>query len=147
MSVLTVYLFAVMPKSFMPAVDVGAFSGSLEASQDNSFDRMVAYGEQVNKILATVPWMQSNLSGVDSQNAGWFWVNLIDDKHRPNVKVIIADLQKRLNNIPGLNVYLRQGSYVDLGQSEARSQYSAALESPHAEELYRWAPRLKTKLQ
>jgi multidrug efflux pump subunit AcrB len=137
----------VVPKSFMPVVDVPNFAGSLEASQDNSFDRMVAYGEQVNKILATVPWMQSNLSGVDSQNAGWFWVNLIDDKHRPNVKVIIADLQKRLNNIPGLNVYLRQGSYVDLGQSETRSQYSAALESPDAEELYRRAPRLKAKLQ
>ena len=97
MTALTVCLFVVVPKSFMPAVDVPYFSGTLEASQDNSFDRMVAYGEQVNKILATIPWMQSNLSGVESQNFGWFWVNLVQDKHRPNVKVIIADLQKRLN--------------------------------------------------
>ncbi len=143
----TIYLFIVVPKSFLPAVDVPYFSGTLEASQDNSFEHMVAYGEQVNKILATIPWMQSNLSGVDSQNNGWFWVNLVTDRHRPNVKIIMADLQKRLNNIPGLNVYLRQGDFVDLGQSEGRSQYSAALESPDAEELYRWAPRLKAKLQ
>ncbi len=146
MTVLTVCLFVVVPKSFIPAVDVPNFAGSLEASQDNSFERMIAYGEEVNKILATVPWMQSNLSGVDSQNAGWFWVNLVPDKHRPNVKVIMADLQKRLNNIPGLNVYLRQGTFVDLGQNESRSQYSAALQSTDAEELYRWAPRLKAKL-
>jgi HAE1 family hydrophobic/amphiphilic exporter-1 len=147
MTALTVYLFVVMPKGFMPAVDVGYFSGSLEASQDNSFDRMIAYGHEVNKILATLPWMESNLSGVESQNSGWFHVNLVDDRHRPNVKIIIADLQKQLNKIPGLNVYLRQGDFLSLGQNEGRSQYSAALEGPDAEELYRWAPRLKTKLQ
>jgi multidrug efflux pump subunit AcrB len=136
-----------VPKSFVPEVDVPYFHGTLEASQDNSFDRMVAYGEEVNKTLAAVPGMQSNISGIESQNFGWFWVNLIPDKPRPNVKTIIADLQKRLNKIPGLNVYLRPGDYVDLGQSEGRSQYSASLESPDAEELYRWAPRLKAKLQ
>jgi HAE1 family hydrophobic/amphiphilic exporter-1 len=147
MTVLTVYLFVVMPKSFMPAVDVPYFSGHLEASQDNSFDRMVSYGEQVNKVLATTPWMESNLSGVESQNSGWFWVNLVQDRRRPNVKIIIADLQKKLNRIPGLNVYLRQGDFVSLGQNEGRSQYSASLEGPDAEELYRWAPKLKEKLQ
>jgi hydrophobe/amphiphile efflux-1 (HAE1) family protein len=147
MTALTICLFVVVPKSFMPAADVPNFHGTLEASQDNSFDRMINYGEQVNKALATIPWMQSNLSGVESQNFGWFWVNLVPDKRRPNVKTIVADLQKRLNTIPGLNVYIRPGDYVDLGQDEGRSQYSAAIESPDAEELYRWAPRLKTKLQ
>jgi hydrophobe/amphiphile efflux-1 (HAE1) family protein len=147
MTALTLYLFVVVPKSFMPAADVPNFHGTLEASQDNSFDRMIHYGEEVNRALATVPWMQSNLSGIESQNFGWFWVNLIPDKHRPNVKTIVADLQKRLNTIPGLHVYIRPGDYVDLGQDEGRSQYSAAIESPDAEELYRWAPRLKARLQ
>jgi hydrophobe/amphiphile efflux-1 (HAE1) family protein len=147
MTALTVYLFIVVPKGFMPAVDVPNFHGTLEAAQDNSFTHMVAYGEEVNRILATIPGMQSNLSGVDSQNFGWFWVNLDPDKRRPNVKTIIADVQKQLNKIPGLNVYMNPGDYVDLGQSESRSQYSAALESPDAEELYRWAPRLMAKLK
>ena len=147
MTAMTAYLMVVMPKSFIPAVDVGNLSGSLEASQDNSFDKMIVYGQEVNKILATTPWMESNLSGIESQNSGWFWVNLIQDKRRPNVKIILADLQKRLNGIPGLNVYLRQGEFLTLGQNEGRSQYSAALEGPDAEELYRWAPRLKTALQ
>jgi hydrophobe/amphiphile efflux-1 (HAE1) family protein len=147
MTALTIYLFVVMPKGFMPTVDVPYFSGSLEASQDNSFDRMVAYGEEVNKVLAKIPWMESNLSGVETQNSGWFWVNLAQDKHRPNSKDIIAALQKQLSGIPGLNVYLRHGEFLSLGQNEGRSQYSAALEGPDADELYRWAPRLKVKLQ
>jgi len=147
MTALTVYLFVAVPKSFMPAVDVSYFHGTLEAAQDNSFARMVAYGEEVNKILGTIPGMQSNLSGVDSQNFGWFWVNLDPNKPRPNVKNIIADLQKKMSQIPGLNVYMSPGDYVDLGQSESRSQYSAAIESPDAEELYRWAPRLMAQLK
>ncbi|MGA2730182.1 MAG: efflux RND transporter permease subunit [Terracidiphilus sp.] len=147
MTALTIILFVEMPKSFMPPVDVGAFSGHLEASQDNSFAQMIAYGEQVNAILAKIPWMESNLSGVESQNSGWFWVNLVHSRHRPNVQVLMADLQKQLNRIPGLNIYLRQGDYLSLGQNETRSQYSAALEGPDAEELYRSAPGLQAKLQ
>ena len=146
MTALTAYLFVVMPKSFMPAVDVGDFSGTLEASQNNSFDRMVAYGQEVNMMLTTIPWMESNLSGVESQNSGWFWVNLLQDRHRPNVKVLMSELQKRLDAIPGLNVYLKQGEFLTLGQNEGRSQYSAALEGPDAEELYRWALKLKATL-
>jgi hydrophobe/amphiphile efflux-1 (HAE1) family protein len=146
MTAITAVLFAIVPKSFMPAVDTGGFSGSMEASQDNSFAQMISYGEQVNKALAAIPWMESNLSGVFSQNGGWLWVNLRQDSRRPNVKVIIADLQKQLDRIPGLRVYLRQPDFVDLGQTESRSQYSAALRSPDAEQLYRWATRLKSKL-
>jgi HAE1 family hydrophobic/amphiphilic exporter-1 len=84
---------------------------------------------------------------VESQNNGWFHVNLVEDRHRPDVRVIMADLQKKLNRIPGLNVYLRQGDFLSLGQNESRSQYSAALEGPDPQELYRWAPQLKAKLQ
>ena len=147
MTVLTIVLFVEMPKSFMPAVDVGYFSGTLEASQNNSFARMIAYGEEVNAILAKMPWMESNLSGVESQNNGWFHVNLVEDRRRPDVQLIMADLQKKLNRIPGLKVYLRQGDFLSLGQNEGRSQYSAALEGPDPDELYRWAPRLEAKLQ
>ena len=147
MTALTIVLFVEMPKSFMPPVDVGYFSGTLEAAQNNSFAQMIAYGEQVNAVLAKMPWMESNLSGTESQSFGWFHVNLVEDRNRPNVQVIMADLQKKLNRIPGLNVYLRQGSFLSLGQNESRSQYSAALEGPDPEELYRWAPQLKAKLQ
>jgi hydrophobe/amphiphile efflux-1 (HAE1) family protein len=146
MTITTAVLLTIVPKSFMPAVDVGGISGSMEASQDSSFSHMISAGEQVNKIMSTVPWMQSNLSGVFSQNEGWLWINLRRDRHRPNVKFIIANLQKQLEHIPGLKVYLRQPDFIDLGQSESRSQYSAALQSPDADQLYRWAPRLKSKL-
>jgi HAE1 family hydrophobic/amphiphilic exporter-1 len=118
----------------------------MQAAEDNSFERMVSYGEQVNKVLADVPWMDSNLSGVSAQNQGWFWVNLKDDPRRPNIKVLIADLQKKLDRIPGLKTYMRPGDYIQLGDDETRSQYSGALAGPDAEALYRWAPKIKARL-
>ena len=147
MTATTVWLFIVVPKSFMPVVDIGGFSGTMESSADNSFAQMIKYGEQVNRELAKVPWMDSNLSGILAQNQGWLWVNLKNDPRRPNVKTIISELQQRLDRIPGLKVYLRPADFVDLGESETRSQYSAALSGPDAEDLYRWAPRLKETLE
>jgi multidrug efflux pump subunit AcrB len=146
MSIVTIALFIVIPKSFMPQVDVGWFNGHLEASQGNSMARMIEYGERVNAVMAKLPWTRSNLSGVDAQNSGWIHVNLLEDPHRPNVRVIMDEFQKQVDRIPGLKVYLRQGDFLSLGQDEGRSQYSAALEGPDAEELYRWAPRLKVAL-
>jgi len=147
MTAVTAWLFVVMPKSFMPAVDVGGFSGTMESAEDNSFAQMVAYGEEVNRELAKMSWMDSNLSGVYAQNQGWLWVNLKSDPHRPNVKAIIAELQQRLDRIPGLKVYLRPADFLDLGENETRSQYSAALSGPDAGDIYRWAPRLKETLE
>jgi hydrophobe/amphiphile efflux-1 (HAE1) family protein len=146
MSVITILLFVLIPKSFMPQVDVGWFNGHLEASENNSMARMIEYGEQVNALMAKLPWMRSNLSGVEAQNSGWIHVNLVDDPHRPNVRAIMDDFQKQLDRIPGLKAYLRQGDFLSLRQDEGRSQYSAALEGPDADELYRWAPRLKEAL-
>ncbi|MFT4113955.1 efflux RND transporter permease subunit [Silvibacterium sp.] len=146
MSVLTVVLFVFIPKSFMPQVDVGAFSGYILASEDNSTARMVADMEQINGMMAKLPWVQSHLSGTAAQNNGWLHINLVDDPHRANVRAIMDQLQKQVDRIPGIKVYLRQGEFLSLGQNETRSQYSAALEGPDSEELYRWAPRLKAAL-
>ena len=147
MGIVTVLLFFLMPKSFMPQVDVGSFSGHLEASENNSMERMIAYGEQVNALMAKLPWMRSNVSGVERQNSGWIYVNLVDRANRPSVQTVMAELQKQVDRIPGLKVYLRQEDFLNLDQNEGRSQYSAALEGPDAAELYQWAPRLKDALE
>jgi hydrophobe/amphiphile efflux-1 (HAE1) family protein len=146
MSVVTVLLFFLMPKSFMPQVDVGAFSGHLEASENNSMARMIDYGEQVNALMAKLPGMRSNVAGVEGQNSGWIYVNLVERSKRRSVQSIMSDLQKQVDRIPGLKVYLRQEDFLDLRQDEGRSQYSAALEGPDAQDLYQWAPRLKAAL-
>jgi len=79
--------------------------------------------------------MESNISGIESQNSGWFWINLIADRHRPNSKILISDLQKRLNIFRASTSISGTEEFLTLGQNEGRSQYSAALEGPDTDDL------------
>ena len=152
LTVVTLYLFVIMPKSFMPTVDQGFFFGGDEASQDTSFDKMIGLQQQVNKVLEKNPWVVTYGAGVGagpsaSQNQGFMFAELKEDKHRPKVNAIIGQLQQELMKIPGLMVFLQSPPLITLGQNEGRSQYSVALQDADTEELYKWAPVLEAKLR
>jgi HAE1 family hydrophobic/amphiphilic exporter-1 len=151
LTVATVYLFVIMPKGFMPTVDQGFVFGGTEASQDTSFDKMVGLQQQVNKIVAKNPWIESYGSGVGAgpnagQNSGFMFADFKEDKHRPKVNAIIAQLEQEFMKIPGLMVFLQSPPLITLGQNEGRSQYSVALQDADTAELYKWAPVLEAKL-
>ena len=151
LTVATVYLFVIMPKGFMPTVDQGFMFGGTEASQDTSFDKMVALQQQVNDVVAKNPWVDMYGSGVGAgpsanQNSGFMFVGLKEDKHRPKVNAVIGQLEQEFMKIPGLMVFLQSPPLITLGQNEGRSQYSVALQDADTTELYKWAPVLEAKL-
>ncbi len=146
----TVYLFVVMPKSFMPTVDQGFAFGGDEASEDTSFDKMVGLQQQANEVLKKNPWIESWGAGVGmqgGQNQGFMFMALKEDKHRPKVNGIIGQLSQEFMKIPGLMVFMQSPPLITLGQNEGRSQYSVALEDADTAELYKWAPVLEGKLR
>ncbi len=148
LTVATVYLFAIMPKGFMPTVDQGFAFGIAEASEDTSFNEMVRLQSHVNDILQKNPWLDSWGSGtpMQGQNTGFLFVALKHDKHRPNVESIIGQLEGQFASIPGLMVFLQSPPLITLGQNETRDQYSLALQDADTAELYKWAPVLEAKL-
>ncbi|HMF77947.1 MAG TPA: efflux RND transporter permease subunit, partial [Bryobacteraceae bacterium] len=149
LTVVTGYLFVVMPKGFMPSVDQGFAFGGDEAGQDISFDEMVRLQTQVNQIMAKNPWITTFGSGVgmDGQNQGFMFMALKEDPHRPKVQAIIGQLQAEFAKIPGLMAFMQSPPLITLGQNEGRSQYSVALEDADLAELYHWAPILEAKLR
>jgi len=148
LTVLTVYLFVVMPKGFMPTVDQGFVFGGDEASEDTSFDKMIGLQQQVNAIVRKNPWVETYGSGtpMSGQNSGFVFIDLKKDKHRPSANVIIGQLEQQFMKIPGLMVFLQSPPLITLGQNEGRAQYSVALEDADTSELYKWAPVLEAKL-
>ena len=151
LTVVTLYLFVVMPKGFMPTVDQGFISGGSEASQDTSFDEMVRLQKQMNAVLAKNKAVEYYGGGVGvrggDQNQGFTFMSLKDQKERPPVKVIIAQLQREFAKIPGLMVFMQSPPLITLGQNEGRSQYSVALQDADTAELFHWAPILEAKLR
>ena len=149
LTIATVYLFVVMPKGFMPAVDQGFAMGGDEAAQDTSFDEMVRLQKQVNEVLSKNKWIEDWGSGTGAfvgQNQGFAFVAFKEDKHRPPANVIIGQLEAELLKIPGLLTFLQVPPLIPLGQNEGRSQYSLALQDADTAELYKWAPVLEAKL-
>ncbi|MCU1326810.1 MAG: Cation efflux system protein CusA, partial [Bryobacterales bacterium] len=150
LTVVTVYMFAIMPKSFLPSVDTGAVNGSTEAAQDTSFEQMAKLQEQAMRIVQKNPWVDqfgTGTGGFSGQNQGFLFMNFKNDPKRPHATQIIADLQRQFAQIPGLVVYLRLPPLLSLGQNESRYQYSLALQDADPGVLYKWAPQLEAKLR
>ncbi|MCU1291372.1 MAG: Cation efflux system protein CusA, partial [Bryobacterales bacterium] len=137
LTVSTVYLFFIVPKSFMPTVDQGFAFGGSEAAQDTSFEEMVRIQKQVAHVVRSNKWVDSFGMGTGNgaQNQGFMFIDLKKDKHRPKVQRVLAELQGQLMAIPGIMVFLQAPPLITLGQNEGRSQYSLALEGPDTEEL------------
>ena len=150
LTAVTVWLFAWMPKGFMPVVDQGFAFGGDEAAQDTSFDEMLRLQLQVNDILKKNKWVQYFGSGVGGlaggQNSGFAFFVVKPIPHRPRVTEIITQLQHEFAQIPGLMVFMQSPPLITLGQNEGRSQYSLALQDADLDELYQWAPKLEQKL-
>jgi HAE1 family hydrophobic/amphiphilic exporter-1 len=151
LTAVTVWLFAWMPKGFMPVVDQGFAFGGDEGAQDTSFDEMLRLQTQVNDTLKKNKWVQYFGSGVGGlaggQNAGFCFLVLKTIPNRPRVTEVIAQLQHEFAKIPGLMVFLQSPPLITLGQNEGRSQYSLALQDADLDELYQWAPKLEQKLR
>ncbi len=145
----TVYLFFIMPKSFMPTVDQGFAFGGSEAAEDTSFQEMTQIQRKVAHIVGSNPWVENFGMGTGngSQNQGFMFIDFKKDKHRPKVQALLGQLQQQLMTIPGIMVFLQAPPLITLGQNEGRSQYSLALQGPDTAELYRWAPKLEAKLR
>jgi len=144
------YLFVVMPKGFLPTVDVGFMFGGTEASQDTSYETMVKLQREVGDVVGRNPWVNfyvTGTGGFGGQNSGFLFIDLKRDRKRPHADKIIGGLQKQFASIPGVSVFLRVPPLITLGQGEGRSQYSVALQDAETATLYEWAPKLEAKLR
>jgi len=147
LTVVTGWLFVIMPKSFVPTVDTGMVFGGTEAAQDSSFDENTRLQKQVMRIVQNNPYVNQFGTGTNPQGNGFLFIHFKHDPNRPHVTAIVADLQKNFAQIPGYNVFLQPPPLLTLGQTESRYQYSVALQDADTAALYQWAPRLEAKLR
>jgi HAE1 family hydrophobic/amphiphilic exporter-1 len=146
----TVWMFMIMPKSFLPSVDTGMVFGGTEAAQDTSFEQMVKLQEQAMRVLQKNRYVQqfgTGTGGFSGQNQGFMFMHFVDDPNRPHATQIIAQLQQQFAQIPGFSVFLQLPPLLTLGQNESRYQYSVALQDADTAVLYKWAPKLEAKLR
>jgi len=152
--VATVYLFGLVPKGFIPSQDVGQINGSLEGPQGISYDDMVRATMTAAKIAEgdpAVDGVRSQVAGGNnnpSANNGQLNLHLTPRSTR-NVtpEQIIARLRPKMDQIPGVRVYLSNRPLITIGGIQSRSNFQFTLQAPDISELYRVAADFEQKVR
>ncbi|HTN48380.1 MAG TPA: MdtB/MuxB family multidrug efflux RND transporter permease subunit [Burkholderiaceae bacterium] len=151
--VLTIVLYIVVPKGFFPLQDTGAIQGTTEAAQSTSFAAMAERQQALAQALLADPAVASISSfiGVDgintTLNSGRMLINLKDHSQRDSQQTILARLQRRAVDVPGIALYLQPVQDLTIEDRVARTQYQFSLSTPNIAELTTWVPKVVERLQ
>ncbi|HSM96052.1 MAG TPA: efflux RND transporter permease subunit [Rhizomicrobium sp.] len=138
----TAFMFKIMPQDFLPTSDQGQVFGLTEAANGTSFAQMVRYQQQAADIVAADPNVQGFMSAVGSGgsssgvNSGRVFATLKPLSERSlSAQEVARELQKKLSNIPGLNIYMQVPPMIRMGGKLTKSQYQYTLQDLDMREL------------
>jgi multidrug efflux pump len=152
--ILTVYQYIEIPKGFFPTQDTGTIQGVTQAPESTSFAAMSHKQQQLSEEILKDPAVLSLSSfiGADGTNttlnSGRIQINLkpVDQRHLTATEVI-ARLQKRVDQIPGIHLYLQPIQDLTVDDRVSRTQYQYTLEDPDVAELNQWTAKMVTELR
>ncbi len=150
--VATVMLFRAMPEDFLPSEDTGQLLAFTEGANGISFEAMQRHQNEAAKILWSDPNLQGTMSSVGAggarggANQGQFRIALKPRSERLPINQVIAELRRKLANIPGLNVYLQNRPLITIGGLISKAQYQYTLQDSNTAELFAASERLKNAL-
>jgi HAE1 family hydrophobic/amphiphilic exporter-1 len=150
----TIHMFGLVPKGFIPSEDTGQIFINTEGAQGVSFEQMVQYQQQAAAIVAKDPNVESYFSSVGigggsvTGNSGRIFIKLRPRSERQmSADQIIRDLRPKLSSIAGIRVSLQNPPVIRIGGRLSRSLYQFTLQSPDAPELYRHAALFEERLK
>jgi HAE1 family hydrophobic/amphiphilic exporter-1 len=152
--IVTICLFVVIPKGFLPSEDTGQIFAFTEAQQGISFDSMVEHQKALASIVREEPNVDSFMSSVGAGgssvagNSGRIFMRLKprSDRHL-SADEIIQELRKKVAKVVGINMFMQNLPPIRIGGQLTKSQYQFNLQSPDTEELYKYAAMLEAKLR
>jgi hydrophobe/amphiphile efflux-1 (HAE1) family protein len=150
---LTVTLYAIVPKGLFPQQDTGLAIGVVDAPQDISFPAMRERVTSLNRVLSADPDVQNVVSFIGSglantSNSGSMFITL---KPKPARKVttdeVIRRLRKKLEGVTGVELFLQARQDVSMGGRLSRTQYQYTLQDANLDQLREWGPKILAKLR
>ncbi|WHP29908.1 MdtB/MuxB family multidrug efflux RND transporter permease subunit [Trabulsiella odontotermitis] len=152
--VLSVLLWIFIPKGFFPVQDNGIIQGTLQAPQSVSFASMAQRQQQAADKILSDPAVESMTTfvGVDGTNpalnSARLQINLKPLAQRDDrVQTVIRRLQREIDGIPGVDLYLQPAQDLTIDTTVSRTQYQFTLQANSLDALSTWVPQLMTQLQ
>ena len=150
--VITIALFAYSPKGFFPEEDIGQLRVTVEASEDVSFQAMMALQDQAAKVVDSDPNVATSISilggGQSSgRNTGRFFIILKPKSERQKMNKVMEGLRAKFREIPGIQVYMSPVQNLQLGGRSSKSRYQFTLQSVGFEGVNEWAEKVLQKMR
>ena len=150
----TVALYVVIPKGFFPQQDTGMIVGISEGAQDISPQGMKDRQEAVLDVVSRDPAVASATAYIGpggstvTENDGRMFITLKPHGQRSaSADQIIARLNRALQPVQGIRLYMQAAQDINVGARLSKSQYQYTLVDVDSDELNHWAPILLEKLR
>ena len=151
--VVTGFLFAKMPKGFLPSEDSGQLFAFTEAPQDISFEAMAKLQTQVADIIRKNPNVEAVMSFIGTSgfnsalNVGRITITLKPRDQRKSADEIIRELRPKINSVLGIKAFVQNVPAIRIGGRLTKSPYQYVLQGANTDELYEWVPLIEAKLK
>ncbi|MGO9123372.1 MAG: multidrug efflux RND transporter permease subunit [Terriglobales bacterium] len=146
---LSIYMYQNVPKGFFPQQDTGRIQGSIQASQDISFDAMSRKMRRFVQIAMADPNVEHMIGfcgGTTAMNQGRMYITL-KAKRKLNADQVINELSKKFAEVPGATLYMQAQQDLQIGGRLSQAQYQYTLQGEDLNELNVWAPQLLKKMR
>ena len=152
--VITIGLYVIVPKGFLPSQDTGLITAVIEAGPEVSFAEMERLQSKIVEVVRKDADVEGVVSvvGVSSlnptPNAGHLKITLKPrEERKAGVTAIIDRLQGAVSAVPGMVVFFQPVQDIQVSTRQSRSQYQYTLVSSSSEEVSLWSARLVEKLR
>jgi multidrug efflux pump len=151
--VITVWMYIIIPKGFLPAQDTGLITAVLEAEPQVSFTELSRLQAEVTAVVQKDPAVAGVVSVVGvsqlnpTPNVSHLKLTLTPRaERRLLVDGIIDRLERAVSTIPGVTVYFQPVQDVQIATRSSRAQYQYTLVSTDAAEVREWTTKLGAEL-
>ncbi len=151
---LTVLLYILIPKGFLPQEDTGLLRAQTRADASLSFEAMHKIQARVDAAVRRDPDVAAVTStvGVSSSNAtpnaGSMSIVLKPRADRSDtIDTTIDDLNRRVAGIAGVNVVFKAVQSIQIATTSGPTQYQYVLTDSDADRLTEWSNRLTRALR
>ena len=150
---LTVLLYAWIPKGLFPTQDTGQLQARVETAQSVSYARMAELQQATAQALLQDPDVASLSSfiGVDAANntmlhTGRMLINLKNDRVGSQ-QLAMDRLRERASRIAGVTLYLQPTQDLTIDAETGPTQFRVSVEGSDTATVVQWANKLTQQMQ
>jgi HAE1 family hydrophobic/amphiphilic exporter-1 len=150
----TIWLFLLVPKTFLPPGDSGVIFGAFIAQEGSSPKQMREYQDQVDKMLHEDPnvvtdFTMTGATGFLASNQGITFTFIGPPENRKPIAEVTAEMMGKLNTIPGVMTFLRPFPVLEISTgvtNQNQGQYAFTVSGVNPNQVYETGQQLMGKL-